>query len=788
MTKLSRQFAASLPGISRTRLVGALFLAMPLAFGLRPAQAQPAISAVSPGAVAPGKPLDLVISGQKLDDPLTVWTSFPAKVELVPLAEPKPGQTQRTIKVTVDNAVPAGLAGLMVATPEGASDIQMLMIDDLPSIADNGQNQSLAQAQEIPSLAAIDGVSDGSRFDFYKFSVQSGQRIAVEVVAGRLGEAYDPVLRLLDASGRQLVLADDDPGLGSDCRFAHTFQAAGQYLLEIHDNQYRAGGRYRLRVGDFPLVTSTFPLGIQAGTTSKLAFAGAGVESVAAIDFPAPAVAPGSRITVAAKYPGGSSSSMATAIVSGTVESQETEPNDDLKSANPIAAPGGVSGRFSSPADRDFYAFDAKKGQRLAFKAGTRSFGSPVTLKMYLQKVDGTALAESGVTDADEETLVFAFPEDGSYRLVVQDLLGRAGGPEAVYRIGIEPVPLFSLALKPDKATRYKLLAAKNGSFSIDVPCARNGYDGPISLSVEGPGGEYQLFNNVIPEKQAVTKLIVNPPASFTPGQFTALKIVGTATIDGAEVRSTVGTLDLVRVLRPNLSYPPTWMEGVVPLAIAGEMPAFYEAKIDRPTVLIPRQTGQSEFVVQLERKQAEFKDPLQVYLLSPPAGFAFEVKRNGNGPMETYQVIVKGPKDMQEAVHKISVLSFAEFQGRGQSVFAKDVPLQVVNPMTLSVGPVPGLVFGNVQKVRITAARMNTGNDADKQPIVIKWKKLPPGVTGSAETTIPPDQSSVDIELTAAADAPAGKIEDLVVTGSTKFQGQDITVESGPISAEVKK
>jgi len=787
MTRPSNRIAARSPGQTVTCLGGAVFLALLLVVGLNPAQAQPAISAVAPGAVAPGKTIDLVISGQKLDDPLNVWTSFPAKVELIPPAEPKPGQTQRTIKVTVENGVQVGLAGLMVATAEGASDIQMLMIDDLPSIADNGQNQSLAQAQEIPPLAAVDGVSDGSRFDFYKFSVQSGQRIAVEVVAGRLGEAYDPVLRLLDAAGRQLVLSDDDPGLGSDCRFTHTFQAAGQYVLEIHDNQYRAGGRYRLRVGDFPLVTSTFPLGIQVGTTAKLAFAGIGAESIAAIDYPAPAVIPGSRITVAAKYAGGASSGLATAIVSGTPEFQEMEPNDDLKSANPITAPGGVSGRLSSPADRDFFAFDAKKGQRLAFKAGTRSFGSPVTLKMYLQKADGTALAESGVTDADEETLVFAFPEDGSYRLVVQDLLKRSG-VEAVYRVGMEPVPVFSLALKPDKATRYKLLAAKNGSFSIDVPCTRNGYDGPISLSVEGPGGDYQVFNNVIPEKQALTKLIVNPPASFNPGQFTALKIVGTATIDGAEVRSTVGTLDLVRVLRPNLSYPPTWMEGVVPLATTAEMPAFYEAKIDRPTVLIPRQTGQSEFVVQLERKQAEFKDPLQVYLLSPPAGFAFEVKRNGNGPMETYQVIVKGPKDMPEATHKVSVLSFAEFQGRGQSVLAKEVPLQVVNPMALSVGPVPGLVFGNVQKVRVTAARMNTGNDADKQPVIIKWKKLPPGVTGPAETTIAADQSFVDIELTAAADAPAGKIEDLVVTGSTKFQGQDITVESGPISAEVKK
>ena len=197
-----------------------------------PALAQPALTSSTPAAVAPGKTIDLVLTGQKLDDPLQIWSSFPAKIELVPLAEPKPGQTQRTVKVTLEAGVPVGIGGLMVSTAEGVSDPLLLLVDDLPTVADNGQNQSFAQAQEIPTLAAVDGVSDGSRFDYYKINVQSGQRVAVEVFAGRLGEAYDPVLRLLDANGKQLMLADDDPGLGSDCRFAHTFQAPGQYVLE----------------------------------------------------------------------------------------------------------------------------------------------------------------------------------------------------------------------------------------------------------------------------------------------------------------------------------------------------------------------------------------------------------------------------------------------------------------------------------------------------------------------------------------------------------------------------
>lgn len=749
--------------------------------------AQPTLSAASPAAVAPGKTVELVISGQKLDDPLQIWTSFPAKLELEPLAEPKPDQTQRKIKVTLEGSVPVGLAGMMVSTPGGVSDVLLLVVDDLPSVADNGQNHSISQAQEITTLIGIDGTSDGSKFDHYKFRVQSGQRIAVEVLSGRLGEAYDPVLRLLDASGKQLVVVDDDPGLGADCRFAHTFQAAGDYVLEIHDNQYRPGGRYRLRIGDFPLVNSTYPLGGQSGTAAKFAFAGGGLEMIPPVETTVPTGLPGSRFTVGAKYLGGQSSGFATSTVNSAAELAEAEPNEDIGAANSIAVPCGISGKLDRPGDRDVFAFEAKKGQRFAFKACTRSFGSAVTLKMYLQKADGTALVESGVSDADEETMIFAFPEDGSYRLVVQDLLKRSG-PDAVYRVGIEPVASFSLPLKPDKATRYKLLASKNGAFSIDIPCVRNGYDGPITLSVEGPGGEYQVYNNVIGEKQPQTKLIVVPPATFTPGQFSGLKINGKATIDGVEVVASVGTLDLVRVLRPQLAYPPSWMDNLIPLATSAELVPFYESTLDRAAALIPRQTGQSEFNIKFERKQGDFKDPLQVYLLSPPAGFAFEVKRNGDGPMETYQVIVKGPKDLPEGNLSVRVLSFAEFQGRGQVVLANDFPLQIVTPLSMSLAPSPALVFGNVQRVRVTANRMNTGSDADRQPIVVTWKKLPPGVTAPADVTIPPDQSFVDVDLTAAADAPAGKIEDLIAQGATKFQGQDVIVESAPISAEVKK
>jgi len=43
-------------------------------------------------------------------------------------------------------------------------------------------------------------------------------------------------------------------------------------------------------------------------------------------------------------------------------------------------------------------------------------------------------------------------------------------------------------------------------------------------------------------------------------------------------------------------------------------------------------------------------------------------------------------------------------------------------------------------------------------------------------------------VELVAAADAAASAFKDLIATAATKFQGQDVTVESAPFSGEIVK
>src|SRR5438094_434815 len=84
---------------------------------------------------------------------------------------------------------------------------------------------------------------DGTLPDYYRFTAKAGERISCEVVATRLGWDFDPLVRVLNAAGHELLVADDDSATGADSRLVFTAPADGQYLLELRDNRYKPGGR-----------------------------------------------------------------------------------------------------------------------------------------------------------------------------------------------------------------------------------------------------------------------------------------------------------------------------------------------------------------------------------------------------------------------------------------------------------------------------------------------------------------------------------------------------------------
>ncbi|MFO1062991.1 MAG: hypothetical protein U0892_03855 [Pirellulales bacterium] len=454
------------------------------------AVAQSTISAVSPTSVKPGNS-KLIFSGKELKDAVQVHASRADAVLKVEKIEP----TQATLDLTLPAEGAFGTLGpfgLWSSAGEGPGGPFPIIVDDLPTVADNGANHTRETAQVISALNAVDGVGDGAVSDFYRFSVAAGQRVAIEVHTQHLGSKLDPVVRLTDASGKVLVLADDNL-IGPECKFSHTFAVAGEVTLEIRDNKFAPGGAYHLRIGDFPIVTGTVPAALKRGTAVKIGFAGTDGAAVTSFDVAVPEAWADDVAYVSVKLPGGASSAWVPVLISD--QAVIAKPLDGSPVADAIPLPVTISGRLADAKQHDSFKLRGTKGQVVRFAARTRCIGSPAALMMQLFNAQNAKIAETAVNESDEWSFDATFPDDGEYRLEVFDLLQR-GGPEFTYCVEARPAGSVSLALKADAAGKDAFIIEPETARAavIDVLVQRFGYDGPLQLACE-PNTGLKILN-----------------------------------------------------------------------------------------------------------------------------------------------------------------------------------------------------------------------------------------------------------------------------------------------------
>jgi hypothetical protein len=118
-------------------------------------------------------------------------------------------------------------------------------------------------------------------WDVFSFEGRAGQEIVAEVLARRLDSPLDSVLKLTDATGRQLAFNDDheDKSSGLNTHYADSWLSAklpanGAYYLCLGDAQHKGGPEYayRLRIGpprpDFELRVAPSSINGFRGTAS----------------------------------------------------------------------------------------------------------------------------------------------------------------------------------------------------------------------------------------------------------------------------------------------------------------------------------------------------------------------------------------------------------------------------------------------------------------------------------------------------------------------------------------
>lgn len=743
----------------------------------RAAAEPPTLSHTVPSAVRPGEVTEVAFLGTQLAGGVGVWTSFPAQAELDP-SDPENGKRGDRIKyrVAVPAETPVGVAGIRIATTGGISNLRLVMVDDLASVEESGQNASFEQAQSINAPLAVDGKIDPETSDFYRFHAQAGARITVEVVARRLGFALDPIVRLLDSGGTELVYADDDPSLGPDCRFAFIAPAEGDYTLEVRDVRYQGGDafRYRLRIGNFPLVSTTFPLAARRGQENQLVAAGTSVEGMAPMTLALAADCATSTVPMSATLPNGAGSTSLTVASSDLDELVESESNELAA----VTLPRAFNGRLATLRDRDEFVFSAAAGSRFVFRVQTRSLGSPADLFVRVLNADGARVAEVESPGGADRELDFQAPADGTYRLQVAELYDRSGA-EFTYRIEARPYePGFTLHAEVEK-----LDVPRGGVLVTKVTAERRDYNGPITLGIEGLGDALTLAGNVIPEGQNETTLQATIADSVETGRFTPIRIVGEATIADRAVRAVARTRNVLTGAFAGLAYPPAALDGLVGLGVGPVFPDFFKLSLDREALRFPRLVGSSTFTVKTERLNG-FEEGVTLRVEGLPPGVTADVKPIEKGQAETV-VTLTGPALLSDAPYEIQCVGDATFQNQPKQVVLAKVPFQVVDPLEVAGQLDAPLAPGATATMKLRVTRYG-----DAAPVRVAFAGLPQGISAPAELTIAADQQEIEVPLIAAADAPVGKFESASIIGQSEVKGQPIvvqraiTVEVGAVAA----
>ncbi|MEO7142573.1 MAG: hypothetical protein ABI165_03635, partial [Bryobacteraceae bacterium] len=165
--------------------------------------------------------------------------------------------------------------------------------------------------------------------------------------------------------------------------FAHTFAKAGTYYVRVADylESGKASNFYRIIAGNYPVVASAYPLGVELGKTRSVSLWGydLGVANVPVKG----AASPGEEdaIMLRPKTPHGFAFNEVKLAVGQEPETDASGANVTAAKAQMVSVPVTINGRIDAPAKdgtpvENYYRFHARKGQTLVIDVNARRLGS----------------------------------------------------------------------------------------------------------------------------------------------------------------------------------------------------------------------------------------------------------------------------------------------------------------------------------------------------------------------------------------------------------------------------
>jgi len=496
----------------------------------------PSIVELQPRGTQKGRPFSLTIVGQNLGEGVSVISNLPAT--FTPMGNVKRGMPDRNASFLVEpkSEWAVGVYTIRVKGPNGLSNILLFSVGSFPEItedesrpgAEPHQNDSIERAQALPSTAVtVNGTLQGPERDIYRIQAKAGERRVFEVEARRAGSAIDPVIRVMDGSGKALATSDDDPLLNLDARVDVTFAKEGFYYIEVHDARFSTQTQnfYRLKTGAYAYPTEMFPLGGRRGEKVDVDLSGTKVN----VDL--------AGATTARVFVGLPDSPVLPLPFAVGDYPEVREPVE-----GPLTVPVTVNGRLARPGEVDRYELNVEPGQEFFFDLQARELGtSKLTGLLTILDEHGKKLASAGdgplpvdvaAVQASSRTLgdpflQFKAPENVHRVWITVEDLARRGGPQYGYRLMVyRAAQDFRASIN----TPFVNIPA-GGTALVNLNVARRGYNGPLRIElVDLPPGLTAAGGDVPPEvadpnnratsRTAILTLTAAPDANLPAGEL----------------------------------------------------------------------------------------------------------------------------------------------------------------------------------------------------------------------------------------------------------------------------
>jgi hypothetical protein len=625
----------------------------------------------------------LEIGGKDLDEVKTLYFDNPSfKAELV-----KPNQ----FRVTIAADTPLGTHDVRAVGKYGISGARLFAVSrGLTEVLEVEPNDSPDKAQAVPMNAAINGHSDGNGDDFFRFPAKKGERVTIDCQALRLDSTLRGILTLSTSDGKELARSKPYYNL-TDPLLDFLAPADGDYVVRLNDATFAGGLPYRLVISNRPHIENAFPPAVVPGETVELTLLGRNLPG----GKPAPEQVihdqPLDRLTVpftAPKEPAalqrfdflnhlpspclnarglqawpkemGNVLNPITLAYATAPVTLEHEPNDTPETAQAIALPTVICGRFDKPGDVDWYTFSAKAGEQIAIDLLCERLdlpGDPFVLITdakgnELAKIDDHGINFNALAQYNRDPVgTFTVPANGSYRLLVQETY-RHGGPRYVYALRIgKPEPDFYPVICHETPNQPTCPVVRQGGSAFYELCLnRRDFNGPVTIEAEGlPAGVTCPPVHVSPQTPFAN--VVFTAAADAPEWAGAVRLKAWSMIDGKKVqrdvrcsqrRWPIDNINTSRVCRE--------------ICLAVRPTAPYGLKMPDAKVTVTA-GGTVETIVAVTRHWQDFKGKVQLNGLNLPPGFdmattdlpadqsevAVKFTVAGNVPPGTYTVVLRG-------------------------------------------------------------------------------------------------------------------------------------------------